>query len=415
MKKIKLVLPVIVAGSAALPLMMITSCNNANDLLVRGGSTELTAHYDEFGWDVNTWKTTLKGEFIYPTYSIVNLSNKKVNLTVDSGVVYWTNPTHAYETVTFNVQAKYGQHFGLSPKITLTVLATKDDDFEWTETDSGYTVNKYIGTNKNVYVPKEHLAKPVDCIGVRAFNNNPTLENIYIPKEIKIIDSEAFDGCQTLKKVNFEEGSKLQTLKGGCFNYTGLEEINLENCHNLEKMEHNCLRRTHLKQLYLPESLNNFVECLYGNLDLESIIISKQNKRYKDFDSNCVVDIKDNVNILISGCTNTVISNKVKRIGSYSFNYRWNEKEYFPIPEGVLYISEDAFWNANIANITLPSTLVSIGKHAFIAPCIKSITFAGTVNQWNKIVEEQPEWYYDSMNPEMKVMCSDGWVWAVPR
>lgn len=79
------------------------------------------------------------------------------------------------------------------------------------------------------------------------------------------------------------------------------------------------------------------------------------------------------------------------------------------IPEGVTVISESAFENCtSLASVELPTSIVSIEGSAF-SGCtdLTTITFAGTMEQWNKLTKGT-HWNFDVS--ALEVICNDGSV-----
>ena len=50
---------------------------------------------------------------------------------------------------------------------------------------------------------------------------------VVIPKSVAKIENSAFENCENLKEVVFEERSKLEEIGDYCFKNSGLEEITL--------------------------------------------------------------------------------------------------------------------------------------------------------------------------------------------
>lgn len=53
------------------------------------------------------------------------------------------------------------------------------------------------------------------------------LEEVVIPASVRSIEPFAFNACKQLKKVVFEEGSRLRELKSDCFSESGLRSLTL--------------------------------------------------------------------------------------------------------------------------------------------------------------------------------------------
>ena len=76
-----------------------------------------------------------------------------------------------------------------------------------------------IGTcdDKEIIIPPYYKGAPVVAIRFNAFKNNTTIEKVYFPKSIQIIEEEAFSGCGKLKEIFFEEYSELTEIHSAAF------------------------------------------------------------------------------------------------------------------------------------------------------------------------------------------------------
>jgi hypothetical protein len=99
----------------------------------------------------------------------------------------------------------------------------KNGDFIYTEVFGGVIITKYIGTDENVAIPEKINGKPVIYIdssifcnvaGILksveiyanitsiisgTFKNCTSLQSVDIPKSVKSISDDAFDGCDKIK------------------------------------------------------------------------------------------------------------------------------------------------------------------------------------------------------------------------
>ena len=74
---------------------------------------------------------------------------------------------------------------------------------------------------------KIEIPTSVTSIEAGAFQNCKSLEKICIPKNVKSIGGMIFEGCTNIKEVEFEEGSKLTTIKADAFVGCGIKNIQI--------------------------------------------------------------------------------------------------------------------------------------------------------------------------------------------
>ena len=86
---------------------------------------------------------------------------------------------------------------------------------------------------------------------------------VFIPKSVEKIEDSAFEGCENLKEILFEEGSKLRTIGEQVF----------YKCKNLVKIN-------------LPEGLTSIGHSAFNSSGLESIVLPTTLKRIEDYTFN---------------------------------------------------------------------------------------------------------------------------------
>ena len=67
------------------------------------------------------------------------------------------------------------------------------------------------------YIPIDYQHSVLETIGSYAFAGCELAQSAYIPKSVKNIDDSAFKGCKALRRVEFEEGSALETIGYSAF------------------------------------------------------------------------------------------------------------------------------------------------------------------------------------------------------
>ena len=99
-------------------------------------------------------------------------------------------------------------------------------DFTVRVVGSRCIIEKYNGSETNVYIPDKIDGLTVYRIEYNAFQNNFTLESVRFPSSLKEIGGSSFNNCTSLSSVTFPYG--LERIEAGAFSYcTSLTEISL--------------------------------------------------------------------------------------------------------------------------------------------------------------------------------------------
>lgn len=235
------------------------------------------------------------------------------------------------ELTSINIDSSY-----ICPHCKNIVNIYNPDDF----VINGHTLKRYIGTKKDVVIPKEvkeigdfafslnrdienvYLHEAVTSIGNEAFSKALNFKLIYLPKSLIIINNYAFLGCDKLTIITdhpnkpnswspFWNSSKNPVIWG--FNKYYVDEqfqyvLNKNNEVFLAKINDKSIEELDLTNLYQYQ-LKGICRCCFEDcINLKSIIL----------------------------------------------------------PDSLQYIGEYAFKNCiNLSNITLPKKLLFLGKYAF--------------------------------------------------
>ena len=178
-------------------------------------------------------------------------------------------------------------------------------------------------------------------------------------KLIQSIDSDAFKGMKSVTEITFlngeNEDEKIRSIaKNAFFDCTGLTS------------------------LYIPDSVNFIGQnafCGCSN-NLNEIHVDVNNPYYYSSDVNgnqLNAIIETSSGTLITGCSNTIFSENLNKIGDYSF--QGNQKlTSVIIPDGVITIGDYAFEQCiNLEEITIPNSVENINTYA-LASCRKLST-----------------------------------------
>ena len=199
-----------------------------------------------------------------------------------------------------------------------------------TVTNNGteYSVTKIGGyAFKGSAVTSVSMPEGITSIGFEAFSGCQNLESVALPESLTTLGDYAFISCKLLKTIKIPSG--VTAIPRSCFfGCSSLESVTIPE--GVMTIGSFAFKSCNLKALTLPESLEKIGDCaFYDNRSLKSVNIPA----------------------------------KVKTIGKQAF-YDCGLTELV-IPEGVQTIDNYAFFNNSLQNLTLPSTITSIGESAF--------------------------------------------------
>ena len=85
------------------------------------------------------------------------------------------------------------------------------------EKGNGYEVTGYTGNAIEIYIPDTHQGLPVVGVAKEAFYRQEKIVSVYISDNIKYIGENAFDGCYSLRKINYSENCSLEEIRTFAF------------------------------------------------------------------------------------------------------------------------------------------------------------------------------------------------------
>ena len=188
---------------------------------------------------------------------------------------------------------------------------------------------------KGSAVTSVYMPESITSIEYDAFSECQNLESVTLPESLTTLGIRAFGGCQSLKAIKIPSG--VTAIPGYCFNgCVSLESVTIPE--GVTAIGHDAFNGCNLNALTLPESLEKIGDCaFYNNGALRSVNIPA----------------------------------KVKTIEPQAF-YNCGLTELV-IQEGVQTIGYNTFGNNSLKNLTLPSTIKSIGESAFSYNNLQSI------------------------------------------
>lgn len=143
-------------------------------------------------------------------------------------------------------------------------------DYEYTiDSASGtVTLDKYLGSDSTVLIPKEIGGYKVTKIGDSCFENS-TLKNLYAPKEITSVGNNAFKNCESLSAVVFVGPANLgNSAFNGC---KSLSTVNLKA--GTESIGELCFANcSSLTGILIPSTVNYIGQNAFSNCSSNLVI-----------------------------------------------------------------------------------------------------------------------------------------------
>ena len=288
----------------------------------------------------------------------------------------------------------------VSLSMFFSVMALKNEPFEYEVTDSGYKFTKFSNTGyidelaidyvsdieyipgnnnpeNNFSIVKDET-KPIIAVGEFTLNCDNKITKITIGENVEFVDTKAFYSCWALQVIEVDENNpnycdidgvlynkdKTEILCYPCdhdeylrkkYNYEKeffTEEITKEYERDVQtyvvpssvkKIGEMCFNYANLRTIYLPEGLET----------IETLAIFKLHERKDEW--NTTPSLANIFSYKGENVTDTHLKNK-KDLGEI----------YNSLPEGLKYIGSDAFtYNQALTYVYIPESVTYIGHHAF--------------------------------------------------
>ena len=255
----------------------------------------------------------------------------------------------------------------------------------------------------NITIPNN-----VSSIGEFAFEGCNDIISLKISKSVKSIEFKAFHGCNTLTTITFEENSSLTSIGVCAFgDCSSLQNILIpEGVTIINDSAFICCLS--LISIVIPDSVISMGEYVFSGCSNLKNITFGENSQLKSIGDyafvgcssltsieipNSVTSIGDFVfySDTIYRCDNlkSVIFRKnsqLKSIGIFAFS-SCHRLTNIKIPCNVTNIGQMAFYDCrSLKSIEIPNSVISIGESAFLnCKNLKTIFYLGTNEQWNSI------------------------------
>lgn len=218
--------------------------------------------------------------------------------------------------------------------------------------------------NQSIVLPAEIEGVPVKAIGDGAFHGNLNLKSVVLPDSVESIGNYSFASCKYLKNVYI--GSGVKDIHINAFTYSQrLEEINVS--------ENNEVYSSKDGVIY-DKTGTRLIFCPYGKTDviISDGALSIEKYAFRECKLLKSVEVPDSVTSMGSGvfmdCTgleSIKLPPHIDKIGNLFF-VGCSSLKNVVIPEGVQYIGVKAFFECTaLEEINIPSSVTFINQSAF--------------------------------------------------
>lgn len=263
---------------------------------------------------------------------------------------------------------------GATARCTITVYP-----YNVSENDSGYTIDKYLGSSSYVYIPSKINGANVTALKSGMFGSFYDFVSISIPEEVKSIGADVFSSCSKLNSVYINDLLSWCSIDFSTSSSNPLckaENLYLDDVlvTDLNIPEGTTVINdwafysyNKLGNIYIPSSIETIKQSAFDDCNsIQSISVHKDNEYYTSVDD--VLYNKAKTNLIVYSKSKTVkefvMPDSVINFGNA---FEGCQKiESIVISKNAVSIDNDAFKNcSNVTSILIPNSVTSIGNDAF--------------------------------------------------
>lgn len=249
-------------------------------------------------------------------------------------------------------------------------------------------------------IKRINISNGIEEIQYAAFEACANLEEIKIPSSVRVLEDNLLSFCVNLSSIKIDNKNRIydsrencnaiirkqdKALLYGCKNTkipSSVEYINdfafygclMESVvipNGVKRIKHYAFCECpFLKSIHLSSTVEQIdYPSFYGCGNISQISVDKSNPIY-DSRNNCNAIIDKDAEMLVLGCSSTIIPSNISEIGEYAFSYSANLQS-IAIPEKITTIKESAFYRCSaLKHVSLPSTLKYFDGHTHFGYCV---------------------------------------------
>lgn len=243
------------------------------------------------------------------------------------------------------------------------------------------------------------LPDGLKSIGASAFKGCNKITNISFPQSLTSIGSSAFAECRGLTSLVLPQGITSVPF-GGFSKCSGLTSVTIPE--GVTEIENTAFSEcTSLTGITIPGSVTSiatsaFEKCeALKEINFGSGVTKIGDRAFAECKALTSVTIPAQVTNIargaFSGCSALTAISLPSTIGSFPeamFSY-CSALTAVTIPDGITAIGDSAFtYCSSLTSVTIPASVTKIGSSAFWSTKLKTVSYAGSPEQWKAITKE---------------------------